>query len=335
MGIRRKKITNRRRGKIEGLLERYTPELVHEQLFGTRDQVGLSTIYKIRSQKTVPMKVKPDLKSDKMVEQQPKEVTLNPRLMKHTADVLNILNIYVSQLRIGYEPEDFLSLPEKEIPNGRWLDYWAYVKDIVPSIDRLIDEQINSERICITQPLEIEPSFVALEGHYEGTKLWENIKNYKRARDAYVGAGIRLHKIVTIEISRFSLQVPEETKVVLEALKYLVQIKATQTRVKLNLELIETDWGTVLKNLPGASSKALQRFLEFVNKYKNKPHSESKNDVQETQHVGKLILELMDRLENNYEPVKRLYKAITRAAEGEKLKGTLPPGTKCKFCSSV
>lgn len=52
MGIRRKKITDRRREAIEELLSRYPPRLVYGKLLGTRDQVSLSTIYNIRRQKT-------------------------------------------------------------------------------------------------------------------------------------------------------------------------------------------------------------------------------------------------------------------------------------------
>ena len=76
------------------MLGKYSARGVHEHLRRTRDQVSLSTIYNIRRQKIVPTKVKPDLRPVKTVEQQPKEVTTDPRLMKHldelaeTADIL-------------------------------------------------------------------------------------------------------------------------------------------------------------------------------------------------------------------------------------------------------
>jgi hypothetical protein len=60
MGIRRKKITDHRRENIEELLVQYSPRVVCERLRSTRDQVSLSTIYKIRRQKTgqnMPMRV--------------------------------------------------------------------------------------------------------------------------------------------------------------------------------------------------------------------------------------------------------------------------------------
>ena len=47
---------------------------------------------------------------------------------------------------------------------------------------------------------------------------------------------------------------------------------------------------------------------------------------------GKVILELLETLTKNYEIMKRLEKAIIRDVKEEKLKGILPPGTKCKFC---
>jgi len=50
---------------------------------------------------------------------------------------------------------------------------------------------------------------------------------------------------------------------------------------------------------------------------------------------GKVILELLETLTKNYEIMKRLEKAIIRDVKEEKLKGILPPGTKCKFCPSA
>ena len=49
--MRRKKITDRRREKIEGLLGQYPPRQVLQLLLGTRDQVCRSTIYNIRTKK--------------------------------------------------------------------------------------------------------------------------------------------------------------------------------------------------------------------------------------------------------------------------------------------
>jgi len=47
---------------------------------------------------------------------------------------------------------------------------------------------------------------------------------------------------------------------------------------------------------------------------------------------GKVIIELLETLQQNYEIMKRLEKAIIREVEEEKLRGILSPGTKCKFC---
>jgi len=69
-----------------------------------------------------------------------------------------------------------------------------------------------------------------------------------------------------------------------------------------------------------------------VNRYKSKLKDQSKNDMQEAQEEGKVILELTDRLEKHYEIMKKLEKAIIRGVEEEKLMGMLPLGTECKFC---
>ncbi|GAJ03679.1 unnamed protein product, partial [marine sediment metagenome] len=47
---------------------------------------------------------------------------------------------------------------------------------------------------------------------------------------------------------------------------------------------------------------------------------------------GEVIIELLGRLQKNFEIMKRLEKAIIRDIEEEKLKGILPPSTQCKFC---
>ena len=48
MGIRRKKVSDRLRRRVEELLETRTPTEVFEILQGTRDQISRSEIYKIR-----------------------------------------------------------------------------------------------------------------------------------------------------------------------------------------------------------------------------------------------------------------------------------------------
>lgn len=51
MGIRRKKVSDRLRRRVEELLETRTPAEVFEILQGTRDQISRSEIYKIRGTK--------------------------------------------------------------------------------------------------------------------------------------------------------------------------------------------------------------------------------------------------------------------------------------------
>lgn len=258
------------------------------------------------------------------------------KIGKHSKSVLALLDTYASELKVTYEPEDFIPVPKKERLNDKELEFFLYAKELVPSLDSLMQNQIDSENIHIVTKLEMEPSFAALEGHYEGTKLWEDIKNYKQIRDTYIAAGLKLHKIITTGVSRLPLQVPEETKVVLEGLRELVKMELAPVRVKLNLEGIETDRGSVLGKIPDRSGQALQRFVGFVNKYENKLGDEARNDILKGHDEGgKVILELVDRLKRNYETMKRLYKAVVTGAAEEKLKGMLPPGTKCKFCPSA
>jgi len=215
---------------------------------------------------------------------------------------------------------------------GKRDTFWLYVRDIVPSIGGLLDSQIDSESLVIAPRLEMEPSFAAVRGHYKDTKLGEDISKYKQAVGAYLSAGLKLQRIIITVIYPLSLQASDAAKAFLEGLREVVRVELAPVRVKFCLEGIETDRGTVLEKLPDQSGKPLQQFIEFVNRYKNKLKGGSKDSMQEAQDRGKLILELLERLEKNYEIMKRLYKAIIRGVEEEKLKGMLPPTTKCKFC---
>jgi hypothetical protein len=51
MGIRRKKISDSQKNKIKELLDTQTPKEIHESCKGTRSQISLSEIYKIRREK--------------------------------------------------------------------------------------------------------------------------------------------------------------------------------------------------------------------------------------------------------------------------------------------
>lgn len=170
--------------------------------------------------------------------------------------------------------------------------------------------------------LEKEPSFAAVEGHYKYTKLGEDVTEYKQAAEAYQGACLKL-KMAIITGDRL----PSEVKAWLELLRKVVRIKLAPVRLELYLRGIETDQETIFEGvseilkLGGQSGKPLEELLEFFGRYKH--------DMEEE---GKVIIELLERLKENYEIMKRLEKAIIRDIEEEKLKGILPPGTKCKFC---
>ena len=255
---------------------------------------------------------------------------------EHSDTVLHILEIYANQLEVSYEPEDFLTEPNSKVSNEKESDYWLYVRDIFPSIDRLIDRQMDSESLVITSPLDEEPTFALLEGHYKDTKLWEDISKCKQAMNTYVSAGLKLRKIVMSELCPL-LQGIGQANLFLEGLREMVRAELAPVRVKVHLEGMLTD--RVLEQLP--DDKLLKQFhgfaIGFVNRYKNKVEVEddSKNNVQEAQNKGEVILELLDKLVKNYELMKRLNKAIVRGVEEEKLKGMLPPGTKCKFCPPI
>lgn len=209
-------------------------------------------------------------------------------LRAHTKGVFNLLDAYVRQLKVPYDPEDFFILD-------------ALV--VFPPI------------------LEKEPTFVAVEGHYKHTKLGEDIIKYKQAVDAYRSAVFKLKGAVVTKDC-----LVREATVSLELLRKVVRIKLAPVRIELYLEGVETDQ-TILERfseiveLRGQSDKPLQQLLEFVGRYKDNMDEE-----------GEVIIELLGRLQKNFEIMKRLVKAIIRDIEEEKLKGILPPGTKCKFC---
>ncbi len=186
------------------------------------------------------------------------------------------------------------------------------------------DPFILDRLVVFPSILEKEPSFAAVEGHYKHTKLGEDVTEYKQAVEAYQSASL---KLVGATITKNCLI--SEAKVWLELLRKVVRVKFAPVRLELCLEGIETDQETILERLSeeinlrssSQSGKPLQQLLEFVSRYKG--------DMQEK---GKVIIELLEGLKENYEIMKRLEKAIIRDIEEEKLKAILPPGTKCKFC---
>jgi len=91
MGIRRKKITDRRRENIEVLLGQYSPRVVYERLRYTRDQVSLSTIYNIRKQKTeqaASIEVEQEVPKEAVIGQKPYEETPHKQKMRELAEKL-------------------------------------------------------------------------------------------------------------------------------------------------------------------------------------------------------------------------------------------------------
>lgn len=166
--------------------------------------------------------------------------------------------------------------------------------------------------------LEKEPSFAAVEGHYKHTKLGEDVIKYKQAVDAYHSTVFKLQGAVVTQGC-----LVRDATVSLELLRKVVRIKLAPVRIELYLRGIETDQtilersSEVLKSI-GQSGTLLQQLLEFVGRYKDEE--------------GEVIIELLGSLQKNYEIMKRLENAIIRDVEEEKLRGILPPGTKCKFC---
>ncbi|MBA7677630.1 hypothetical protein ES703_85890 [subsurface metagenome] len=181
----------------------------------------------------------------------------------------------------------------------------------------------------------MEPSFAAVEGHYKDTKLGEDIDRYKQVMGTYLSVGFKLRQVIMAEVYPLSSRGAKEATVFLEGLRELLRTELAPVRVRLYSEGVETDLSAVLEKLPDQGGKPFQQFIDFVSRYRSKAKGEPKNDIQEAREEGKAILELIDKLVKNYEIMRRLEKTILRRVEKEKLKGMLPPGTKCEFCVVV
>jgi len=59
----------------------------------------------------------------------------DPCFLQHTADVLNLLETYVGQLEVTYEPENFVTPSEGAPPNEEESAFWFFAKKAVPSVD--------------------------------------------------------------------------------------------------------------------------------------------------------------------------------------------------------
>lgn len=109
MGIRRKKITDRRREKIKGLLSQHSVRQVHNQLWGTGDQVSPSTIYKIRRHGLGREKIIAPPISDKIVEKAADQhYQAIAHMLESWKEYLSINNLLAHRIDFDYSGEDEL-----------------------------------------------------------------------------------------------------------------------------------------------------------------------------------------------------------------------------------
>jgi len=250
-----------------------------------------------------------------------------PRFLKHTADVLSLLDTYVSQLAVTWEPEDFIT--PSEPPNEKEFDYWFYAKKAVPSLETLIDSQIDSESLTLAPELEREPEFEALTGHYVSTDLWKEIVAYKQTGGKYLGIGIKLHRTILKLIDR---AFAEETKAgtFRSALTELIREDLAPVRVKLHLEGVEAD--KVLSRLPDADFTSLLQGTELLQSYLN---DKGAIEAQEDQKLFAELQNLLARITGIYQRLKTKQRDILQDIKEEKFKGQLPGDSKCKFCPTT
>ncbi|NVM22823.1 MAG: hypothetical protein HWN68_13710 [Desulfobacterales bacterium] len=253
----------------------------------------------------------------------------DPRFLKHTADVLRLLDTYASQLAVTWEPEDFVT--PSEPPNEKEFDYWFYAKKVVPSLETLIDSQIDSESLTLAPELEREPEFEALTGHYEGIKLWEQMASYKQKGGEYVSIGAKLYRtIVRLIDSVFADKTEAHT--FRSALAELIREDLAPVRAKLHLEGIETDKTAVLRSVPSKDRTSLLQGTELLQRYLN---DRSAIEAQEAQKLFAELQNLLARITEAYQRLKVKQRDILRGLKEEKFKGQLPAGSKCKFCPST
>lgn len=252
------------------------------------------------------------------------------RQQKHTATVLNLLDTYTSQLRESYEPEHFVTPLDKEALSQKEFERWYYARKVFPSLETLIDSQIDSESLAITTKLESEPSYAALEAHYKSSKLWKDIEGYKKLRGQYWSIGFKFHRTI---LKLLSGPFAEETnaRIFRDAVGELLKEKLAPIRVKLQLEGILTDESAVLERLPDSDSTSLRQGAKLLERYLG---GELTNSLGESKLLTKLV-ELLDSLGETYETLKRLEHNISKAVREETLRDTLPGGTTCKFCPIV
>ncbi len=252
-----------------------------------------------------------------------------PQFQKHASDVLSLLDTYVSQLEVSYEPENFVTPSEGAPPTEEEYAFWFFAKKAVPSLETLIDSQIDSESLTLAPVLERQPEFEALTGHYEGTKLWQQIVTYKQEGGKYVSIGAKLHRII-ISLVRSLFKEETEVRAFRSALTELIREDLAPVRVKLHLEGIETDRAAISSRLPDADFTSLQQGVELLQRYLN-----DRSEAQETQKLFAELHNLLARITEAYQCLKAKQRDILRGLKEEKFKGQLPAGSKCKFCPTT
>ncbi len=253
----------------------------------------------------------------------------SPNFQKHTTAVLDLLDTYASQLEVTNEPEDFLT--SREPPNEKEFSYWFFAKKAVPSLETLIDSQIDAESLTLAPELERRPEFQAFTGHYEGTKLWQQIVTYKQEGGKYVSIGAKLHRTIMKLVGR---AFAEETKArtFRSALTELIRGDLAPVRVRLDLEGIETDKTAVLSRLPDAAPTLCQQDIELLQSCLN---DRSAIEAQESLKLFAELQNLLDRITEVYQLLKTKHKDTLQGVREERFKGQLPAGSKCKFCPTT
>lgn len=250
----------------------------------------------------------------------------------HTGNVLTLLDTYITQLLVPYEPEDFIISPEGGAPlNEKESAYRFFAKKAVPSSETLIDNQIDSESLGIAPELERETLFVALKGHYNSTQLWKDIKIYKKVAGEYVSIGLKIDRTMEKLIGRCFTE-ETEAHTFRSALTELIREDLAPVRAKLLLQGIETDKSAVLRRLPDKDCTSLREGVELLQRYLNgKSTVKAQNDSELFVH----LLDLLNRIRESYQLLKTKEGDILRGIKEEKFKGQLPAGSRCKLCPAV
>jgi len=255
-----------------------------------------------------------------------KKVASDSRLMKHVTDILNLLNTYAGQLGMIFEPEYFLRPPDSETISDKELPYLPYVRDSIPWVDSWMDGQIESENIPIAAKIEIEPSFTALKEHYGGTKLWEQVQTYKQKYGQYVSVGIKVRRSARKLFSGLCIEGTDTVKL-WDGIRELLTLDLAPVRVKLNLQGFEVCKPALDITSVHQAAQLLKEYLPGGAKNKTPKHCSSSTGSIDLPH-------LLGRLVKTYETLERAESNMTNRVKVEKLKGTLPIGTKCEFCST-